>query len=105
MMDLSDIDKKWLAERIRTIQDLERLIAEVGGEWEIEDFREIPMGWSTVVRKRGVKISIWSHRCEIEVEELIDDQWRTSESLNRGWDLKDSDSHVVLKVLGNAVAE
>ncbi len=104
-MNISDIDKKWLAERISKIGDLEKLMASATGGWIIEEFRDIAMGWSAIIRDEKHRISIWSHRCEIETEEFIDGHWKRSDKLDRGWNLKDTDSHIVSKVLENATQE
>ena len=104
-MNISDTDKKWLAERISKKGDLEKLMASATGGWIIEEFSVIPMGWSAIIRNERHKISIWSHRYEIETEEFIDGHWTRSEKLDRGWNLKNTDSHIVTKVLENATQE
>lgn len=104
-MHLSNDEKKWLAERIHKLHDLKKAIVSVSRNWDIEEFCEIPMGWSTVVKSGDTRVKIWSHRCEIEAGECVDGQWRSSEKLNRGWSIKDSDISIVAKVLENALQE
>lgn len=102
-MHQSNDEEKGLAERIYNLQDLKKAVVSDSRNWEIEEFSEIPMGWITVVRSGDTRVKIWSHRCEIGAEEFADGRWSSSEKLNRGWSITDSDLSIVTKVLENAL--
>jgi hypothetical protein len=101
-MNDSNTENIWQAERVHKRSDLEQFVVRTACPWKIEEFADIPMGWRSVLTCEQQKVTIWSHRCEIEAQEYVAGEWRHSEQLNLGWNLQQSDFHIIAKILDNA---
>jgi hypothetical protein len=105
MSDNSNKDD-WLARRILEQADLvNKVLARAPKRWRIEKYEHIPMGWLAEVKYgKDIHLRIWSHRSEFEAHRMEYGKQVYSGDLYTGWNLKDPDADVVLKILENALA-